>query len=30
MFRKEIKPAWEDPVNEKGSEFRVLLEDLSI
>jgi hypothetical protein len=27
LFRKGITPAWEDPINAKGSEFRVLLEN---
>lgn len=23
MFKAGVKPAWEDPVNQKGSEFRI-------
>ena len=27
LFRKGIRPAWEDPVNAKGSDFRVTFID---
>ena len=29
MFKSGVTPAWEDPVNEKGSEFRVELKNVS-